>query len=222
MINKIHDIVLNDPKLEVLCARLVPRLLTIDQKCIRVTTPEPNLTYFNRNPKEILDCLVTMDETWIHDYTLELELAQKVMASVFWDAYGVIFINYFEKGRTITRANYAALLDRLVHEIRRNGHIWRRKKILFHNDNAPSAQAKKHELGFKSLPHPPYSPGLAPSVYYLFPNLKRWLCRRRFESNEEVEWETEGYFGEFDKSYYLEDTEKLKDRWTCCIELKGE
>ena len=52
------------------------------------------------------------------------------------------------------------------------------------------AQAKKHEVGFESLPYPPYSPDLAPREYYRFPNLKRWLCDRRFESNEEVEWET--------------------------------
>ena len=101
------------------------------------------------------------------------------------------------------------------------------KKILFHDDNAPShtsniAQAKKHELGFKSLPHPPYSPDLTSSDYYLFPNLKRWLCGRHFESNEEVEWGTEGYFGGFDTSYYLERIEKLNDLCTCCIEVKGE
>ena len=40
------------------------------------------------------------------------------MASVFLDALGVIFIDYFEKRRTITGAYYAALLDRLVDEIR--------------------------------------------------------------------------------------------------------
>ena len=56
--------------------------------------------------------------------------------------------------------------------------------------------------------------------YLLFPNLKRWLCGRPFESNEEVELETEGYFGGFDKSYYLEGIEKFKDCWTRCIELK--
>ena len=71
---------------------------------------------------------------------------------------------------------------------------------------------KKHELSFESLPHLPYSLDLVSSDYYLFPNLKRWLCRRRFESNKEVEWETEGYFGGFDKSYYLEGIEKLKDQ----------
>ena len=80
MINKIHDIVLNDPKVKVceiaeiasisnervvnilhahLCmrklfARWVPRLFASDQKHIRVITSELNLAYFNRNSKEFL------------------------------------------------------------------------------------------------------------------------------------------------------------------------
>ena len=53
-------------------------------------------------------------------------------------------------------------------------------------------------------------------------NLKKWLCRKRFESNKEVECEKEGYFGRFDKSYYMEGIEKLTDRWNRCIELKRE
>ena len=120
-------------------------------------------------------------------------LLEKSWLVFFWDAHGVIFIDYIEKGRTITVAYYAALLDRFVDEIRKKRPHLKKKKILFHDDNTPShtsniAQAKKHELGFESFPHPPYSPDLAPSHYYLFPNLKRWLCGRRFESNEEFEW----------------------------------
>ena len=103
----------------------------------------------------------------------------------------------------------------------------KKKKIFFHDDNTPShtsniAQAKKHESSFESLPHPSYSPDLAPSDYYQFQDLKRWLYGKRFESNEQVEWEAEGYFGRFDKSYYLEGIEKLKDHWTRCIELEVE
>ena len=147
----------------------------------------------------------------------------KVMASVFWDAHWIIFIYNLEKGRTITGAYYAKLLDRLVEEIWKKWPHLKKKTILFYDDNASShisniAQAKKHELGFESLLHPPDSPG----DYYLFSNLKKWLCGRRFESNEEVEWETEGYFGGFDESYYLEGIEKWKDRWTRRIQLKGE
>ena len=45
--------------------------------------------------------------------------AGKVMASVFWNAHGAIFIDYLKKGRTITGTYYGALLDRLVGEIRK-------------------------------------------------------------------------------------------------------
>ena len=52
--------------------------------------------------------------------------------------------------------------------------------------------------------------------------IEHYLCGKRFESNEEVEWEIEGFFGGFDKSYYLEGIENLKNRSTRCIEIKGE
>ena len=82
--------------------------------------------------------------------------------------------------------------------------------------------AKINELRFELLPHPPYSPDLAPSDFYLFPNFKRWLQGQRFSSNEEVKWETDGYFGGLDKSYYKRGIKMLKDRWTKCIDLKGD
>ena len=111
--------------------------------------------------------------------------ARKVMASIFWDGHGVIFIDYLEKGRTITETYYAALLDRLFDEIRKKLPHLKKKKIFPRGENAPShtsnfAQAKKQEWGFQSLPHPPYYPDLAPSYYYLFSNFKRWLCGRVF------------------------------------------
>ena len=50
--------------------------------------------------------------------------AGKIMANVFWDAQGVIFIDYLEKGRTITGA-YNMLhywIDSLT-KLGRNRHI---------------------------------------------------------------------------------------------------
>ena len=43
--------------------------------------------------------------------------AGKVLASVFWDAQGILFIDYIEKGRTINSKYYIALLMRLKEEI---------------------------------------------------------------------------------------------------------
>ncbi|KAG5322413.1 MOS1T transposase, partial [Pseudoatta argentina] len=63
------------------------------------------------------------------------------------------------------------------------------KKVLFHHDNAPTHSfavvAKLMELRFQLVSHPLYSPDLASSDYYLFPNLKKWLAGRRFYSNQE-------------------------------------
>jgi histone-lysine N-methyltransferase SETMAR len=52
------------------------------------------------------------------------------------------------------------------------------KNIIFHLDNARPhtcnvSNAKPDELGYKILPHPPYSIELAPSDYHLFSNLKK-------------------------------------------------
>ena len=72
-------------------------------------------------------------------------------------------------------------------------------KALFLQDNTPyhkliATMAKLHVLHFELLPHPPYSPDLTPSDYWLFANLKRMLQGKRFGSNEEVISETEAYF----------------------------
>ena len=62
--------------------------------------------------------------------------------------------------------------------------MWK-KKVLFHQDNAPShkslaTMAKLNELSFELLPHPLYSPDLAPSDYYLFADLKK--CSKERDS----------------------------------------
>jgi hypothetical protein len=98
----------------------VPRLLTADQKRTRVKICEQCLERLNKNKTDFLRRFITMDETWIHHYTPESKQqpkqwteagcsapkkarsARKVMASVFWDAEGILFIDYLEKGKTIT------------------------------------------------------------------------------------------------------------------------
>jgi [histone H3]-lysine36 N-dimethyltransferase SETMAR len=51
-----------------------------------------------------------------------------------------------------------------------------------------------HELGYELLPHPPYSPDLAPSDFFLLADLKRMLAGKKFSTNEKVIVETEAYF----------------------------
>jgi len=96
-----------------LCARWVQHLLTADQKRTCMKIPEQCLEHFNKNKTDFVHPFITMDETWIHHYTPESKQqskqwteagcsAGKVMALVFWDAEGILFINYLEKGKTVT------------------------------------------------------------------------------------------------------------------------
>ena len=142
-----------------LSARWVPRLLTLDQKRVRMNVSNALLAQFRRQKSEFWRRLITVDETWIHHYTPETKMqskqwtakgetapkkaktvfsAGKVMATVFWDSRGVILIDYLQKGKTITGPYYASLLDKLKAEIAVKRPHLQKKKILFHQDNAPT------------------------------------------------------------------------------------
>lgn len=228
-------------------SKWVPRVLTVDQKQQRIDDSERCLEIFKRDKKDFLRRYVTMDETWIHHYTPESkrqssewtgpgesrpkraktqQSAGKIMASVFWDAHGILFIDYLEKGKTINSDYYCALLDRLKEEIAKKRPHMKKKKLLFHQDNAPCHKSMKtmvklNELHFELLPHPPYSPDMAPSDYWLFSDLKKMLQGKKFQSNEEVIAETEAYFEAKEKSFYKHGIEKLEKRWADCITLEG-
>ena len=97
-----------------------------------------------------------------------------------------------------------------------------KKEILFHQDNAPchksiKTMAKLYELHFELLPHPPFSPDLAPSDYWLLADLKKKLAGKKFILNEEAIAETEAYFEVKDKTFYNHGIEKLENRWNDCI-----
>ena len=65
------------------------------------------------------------------------------------------------------------------------------KGILLQQDNARVHTCKiamdaVERNGYELIPHPAYSPDLAPSDYFLFPNLKNDIRGHHFRSNEEV------------------------------------
>jgi histone-lysine N-methyltransferase SETMAR len=98
------------------------------------------------------------------------------MASVLWDAEGILFIDYLEKGKTIT-GEYSNLLTRLDKKVREKRPGLQKKKIIFYQDSAPTTQkclgmGKLRHLHYELLEHPPFSPDLASSDFCLFPKLK--------------------------------------------------
>lgn len=150
---RVHSILTEDLAMRKLSARWVPRLLTVDQKHTRRTLSRANLNLFEEDPANFLQRFVTMDETWVHHFTPEAKQqskqwkhpgspppkkaktvpsAGKVMASVFWDADGILLIDYLQKGQTINGTYYASLLTQLRENIKlkRRGKLT--KGVLFH------------------------------------------------------------------------------------------
>lgn len=231
-----------------LCARWVPHLLNADHKQMRKQLSRESLARFNNDRTDFVRRFVTMDETWVHHYTPEskkqskqwveaggsapkkaksVPSAGKVMASVFWDAKGILLIDYLPKGQTINGEYYANLLDQLDAKIRENRPGLKKKKIIFHQDNAPVhkgavAMGKLRDLGYELLGHPPYSPDLAPSDFYLFPKLKTFLSGKRFSSNEDIVTAVDAYFDMLPETHFREGILLLEKRWTKCIEVNGD
>jgi hypothetical protein len=90
------------------------------------------------------------------------------MAWVFWDAEGILFIDYLEKGKTITGEYYSSLLTKLDEKICEKSTGLQKKNIIFYQDNAPAhrsvlAMRKLRNLHYELLEHPPYLLDLAPS-----------------------------------------------------------
>ena len=82
--------------------------------------------------------------------------------------------------------------------------------------------ARLHELHFKLLLHPPCSPDLAPSNYWLFADLKRMHQGKRFGFKEEVISETEVCFEAKDKLFNKKGIKLLEKCWNQCITLEGD
>lgn len=244
----VHKIIHKDLGMVKLSARWVPRMLTDDQKRKRMNVCTELLRQFEADPELFLKRLVTQDETWVHHFDPESKSqskewhkkgsrppkkfkrqysAGKVMATVFWDSKGVIMTDYLEHGETINAAYYSDELNRLRADIiaKRRGKM--RSGVLLLQDNASShtagvSVATAAKCGFKILPHPPYSPDLAPSDYFLFPNLKRNLRGRKFDDEEEVIGAVDQYLEDQEETFYRKGLMMLKTRWEKCIRLKGD
>jgi len=116
---------------------------------------------------------------------------QKVMVTVFWDASGVLLVDFLPHGQNITVARYIVTLKKLKRAIRRKRPGLVDDQILLLHDNARPHSALRtveaiQKFGWSVLPHPPYSPDLAPSDYHLFGKMKESLRGNQYGSIDDV------------------------------------
>ena len=188
-----------------------------------------------------LDKVITGDESWVFDYDPETKRQSaewhmkssprpkkarmsrsrvKTMIIVFFDSRGIVHKEFVPPGQTVNHAFYKDVLERLRKRVQRVRTDIADDWVL-HHDNTPAHTALSiREFLAKSipvLPHPPYSPDLAPCDFCLFPKLKLKLKGRHFGTMEnttnELHTLTENYFR------YCYD--QWKERWSHCVTSQG-
>ena len=242
-----HEILTDNLGLSKLSARWVPKALGENQLNQRADLSSVILSRIELNESQFFERIVTGDETWIYLYDPESKIqskewhprgssgpikfkaertVSKVMATIFWDSEGVILIDFLEGQKTVTSAYYEAVLKKLKSALikKRSGKL--HAGILFHHDNAPAhtsraVRALLSEFRWEILPHPPYSPDLAPSDFFLFPNLKNHLKGTRFSSLDDAKNATKTYLRGQGPEFYSNGLMRWKYRLNKCIDANG-
>lgn len=102
-----------------------------------------------------------------------------------------------------------------------------RKGIVFHHDNARPhtslvTRGKLLELNWEVMSHPPYSPDLAPSDYYLFRSLQNFLNGKTFTNDDDLKSHLVQFFVDKDQKFYERGIMKLPERWQKVIRQNGK
>jgi histone-lysine N-methyltransferase SETMAR len=125
--------------------------------------------------------------------------SRKMMATVFLRRKRCSLVNLIERGTTITDDVCCETLNKLRCAIQNRWCGKLSSDIIFLHDNArPHTAAKTQEkiqdFRWELFNHPPYSPDLVPSDYFLFLHFKKWLGGQRFENDKELQNAVENWF----------------------------
>jgi histone-lysine N-methyltransferase SETMAR len=100
------------------------------------------------------------------------------------------------------------------------------KVRLYHDNARPHTSLHNREaitkLQWTVLPHPPYSPDLAPFDYHLFSPLKGAISGKKFQDDEEVISEVKRWLRQRPAELYREGIQALTPRRRKAIDLEGD
>jgi len=139
---------------------------------------------------------------------------------IFFDSKGIVHKEFVPPGQTVNQTFYLQVLERL-----RNRVVCVRCEIantwFLHHDNAPShtsftVREFLSQRNITMLPHPPYSPDLAPCDFFLFPKLKTQLKGHHFGTVENVQAAATRALN-ISGEDFLHCYEEWQQRWNHCI-----
>ena len=215
----------------------------------RVDACQELVRQYEADGEAVLQHVVTGDESWVHFYEPERKQqsmewrhtsspkpkkvqtqrsAGKVMLTFFWDYNGPILKQYMPRGSTVTSATYWNLLREnmkpAVHQKRRR--LLTTGVCLLHDNARPhtttTTVSSIEGLRFECIPHPPYSPDLAPSDFHVSGQLKDALSGTQLRDDDEVRSAVHECLRTRPKEFFSRGIYVLVKRWRKCIELEGD
>ena len=245
----VHLILKKPLKVRKISARWVPHLLTDEQKRQRVKVVKKLLQMFPKYDKKQFAYVVTGDETWVHYFEPVRKVnnkiwatkhskrpiiakrslsTKKVLYAIFFSGEGVAIKVPVKRGKSITRKYYKdVVLKKLKKYYQKRRPATGFKHVRLLHDNAPAhtsaivtAFLKKEKVTV--LPHPPYSPDLAPCDFFLFPKLKAFLAGRKYQSRQALGSAIHQYLITVPKSAYCDTFKKWIHRLKLCVSSHGE
>lgn len=223
------------------CGKWVPHHLSDANKAARVTMAGILLRSAKNNG--FFDSIVTSDEKWI-SYNNTTKKRQwlspgeppkitpkpsvhgkKNLLCVWWNTNGLVYFEVLESGQTVNSDLYSQQLTRVGQALRRQNK--NATMIKFLHDNARPhvskvTQQKIEELGWEVLPHPPYSPDLAPSDYHLFRSMEHLLRDKMFKNRDEIKNWVSNFFMSQPAEFFEKGIHSLGGRWRQTIDTGGE
>jgi histone-lysine N-methyltransferase SETMAR len=152
---------------------------------------------------------------------------RKIMMTVWWSAAGVIHHSFLNPGETITAEKYCHQIDEMHQKLRQQhpALVNRKRPILLHDNARPHVARptlqKLNELGYETLPHPPYSPDLSPTDYYFFStkHLDHFLTKKCFKNQNDVKNAFNDFIASRTPDFYSSGINKLVSRWKSVLIL---
>ena len=196
--------------------------------------------------KSFLHRIVTGDEKWIHYDNPKRPKAwvrpgeagpskpkqnihgSKVMLCIWWDQKGVVYYELLKPSETITGDRYRQQLIELNRALKQKRPVYaeRHDKLIFQHDNARPHVAKPVKetlelLNWEVLPHPPYSPDIAPSDYHLFRSMQSALSGERFSSYEEIKKWVDEWIASKEPDFFYRGIHLLPEKWQNVVVSDG-
>ncbi|CAF3142115.1 unnamed protein product [Rotaria sp. Silwood2] len=232
-------------KMRKITSRWVAHQLTDEQKQKRLQICRQNLEKFRNGTWRLCD-IITGDETWIYHRQIDRKSSNstwvgenepprtivrrnryepRTLFCLFFKSTGPLLIHKVDKGKTIDHDYYIDnCLIPVINEIRKKEKSSRTTLKILHDNGPPHAHQDVvdylTEECIEIIPHPPYSPDLAPCDFWLNDYIKNKLTDHTNEESlaEEVSAIMKNIpINEFKKTF-----DKLLERMELCINNNGD